>query len=42
MDADQSTLKFKLFVDGRETWQTTLLSPPPVRGKGRGKDAIWG
>ncbi|KAI9847913.1 MAG: hypothetical protein M1837_001430 [Sclerophora amabilis] len=37
----QSLLKFRLFVDGRETWSHLLTSPPPVSGGGRTKDALW-
>jgi alkaline phosphatase D len=40
--SDQSIFKFKLFVDGVETWSSILLSPPVVAGKARGKDALWG
>jgi alkaline phosphatase D len=27
---DQSSLKYQLFVDGVETWNTVVLSPPSV------------
>lgn len=40
--SDQSILKFKLFVDGREEWESIILSPPVPAGKGRAKDALWG
>lgn len=39
---EQSLLKFRLFVDGKEVWDYVLTSPPAVGGGGRGKDAIWG
>ncbi|KAG9236546.1 alkaline phosphatase family protein-like protein [Amylocarpus encephaloides] len=40
--SDQSILKFRLYVDGVETWSSVLLSPPVVPGKKWGKDALWG
>lgn len=40
--SDQSILKFKLFIDGKEEWSSVLLSPPMVQGKSRGKDSLWG
>jgi alkaline phosphatase D len=40
--SDQSILKFRLFIDGKEEWSSVILSPPVLRGKGRGKDALWG
>ena len=39
---EQSLLRFRLFVDGIETWNYVLMTPPAVSGGGRGKDAIWG
>lgn len=39
---DQGLLRFRLFVDGVETWDYVLMTPPAVSGGGRGKDAIWG
>jgi alkaline phosphatase D len=39
---DQSSLKFRLYVDGVETWSSILLSPPILPGRGRAKDALWG
>jgi len=39
--SDQSILKFKLFVDGKEAWSNVLLSPP-VALNNRKKDALWG
>ncbi|KAL9098951.1 MAG: hypothetical protein Q9163_005480 [Psora crenata] len=39
---EQGLLRFRLFVDGVETWQYVLMTPPAVAGGGRGKDAIWG
>lgn len=26
---DQSSLKYRLYVDGEEVWNTVVLSPPP-------------
>jgi alkaline phosphatase D len=40
--SDQSILKFRLFVDGVESWSSVLLSPPAVSGGGWSKDALWG
>jgi alkaline phosphatase D len=31
-DGAQSSLKYRLFVDGVETWDTVILSPEPVAG----------
>ncbi len=39
---EQGLLRFRLFVDGKETWEYVLMTPPAVSGGGRGKDAIWG
>lgn len=39
---EQGLLRFRLFVDGAETWSYVLMTPPAVTGGGRGKDAIWG
>ncbi|KAL9130257.1 MAG: hypothetical protein Q9217_001507 [Psora testacea] len=39
---EQGLLRFRLFVDGVETWQYVLMTPPAVAGDGMGKDAIWG
>ncbi|MCJ1483702.1 hypothetical protein MMC06_003870 [Schaereria dolodes] len=39
---EQSLLKFRLFVDGVETWAYSISSPPAIAGWGRGKDAVWG
>lgn len=36
---DQSTLKYRLFVDGVETWSHVLTT---AEGKGKSRDAIWG
>ncbi|KAL6704530.1 hypothetical protein ACN47E_008159 [Coniothyrium glycines] len=39
---EQSLLRYRLFVDGKETW-THVLSTPPVRdGSHRARDAVWG
>ena len=39
---EQGLLRFRLFVDGIESWDYVLMTPPAVGGAGRGKDAIWG
>ncbi len=39
---DQSLLKYRLYLDGVETWSSVILSPPAVAGKRWGKDALWG
>ena len=39
---EQGLLRFRLFVDGEETWDYVLMTPPAVYGGGRSKDAIWG
>lgn len=40
--SDQSLLRYRLFVDGREKWSHTLTSPPVGRlGWGEG-ESIWG
>ncbi|KAK3297016.1 PhoD-like phosphatase-domain-containing protein [Chaetomium fimeti] len=36
---DQSSLKYRLFIDGEETWNTVILSPPPLFGKSGG--SFW-
>ncbi|KAJ5050847.1 uncharacterized protein L3040_002716 [Drepanopeziza brunnea f. sp. 'multigermtubi'] len=40
--SDQSILKFRLYVDGVETWSSVLLSPPAITGNWWSKDAVWG
>ncbi len=40
--ADQSQLTYRLFVDGKEAWRYLIQTPPAIRGKSRGKDALWG
>lgn len=42
MGGEQGLLRFRLFVDGVESWDYVLMTPPAVGGGGRGKDAIWG
>lgn len=42
MGGEQGLLRFRLFVDGIESWDYVLMTPPAVGGGGRGKDAIWG
>jgi len=39
---EQGLLRFRLFVDGVETWDYVLMTPPAIGGGGRGKDAVWG
>ena len=36
---DQSTLKYRLFVDGEETWSHVLTT---AEGKGKAREALWG
>lgn len=38
--SEQSLLKYRLFIDGKETW-THVVSTPP-EGSQRSKDAVWG
>ncbi|KAI9876563.1 MAG: hypothetical protein M1830_006214 [Pleopsidium flavum] len=40
--SDQSVLKFRLFIDGKEAWSYVITTPPNLAGGGRGKDALWG
>jgi alkaline phosphatase D len=35
----QSSLKYRLYVDGKEVWNTVVLSSPPVEQKTGG--SIW-
>jgi len=40
--SEQSLLKYRLFIDGKEAW-THVISTPPLRdGSKRAKDAVWG
>ena len=40
---EQGLLRFRLFVDGVESWDYVLLTPPAVSSAaGKAKDAIWG
>lgn len=39
---EQGLLRFRLFIDGVESWDYVLTTPPAVSGGGRSKDAIWG
>ena len=39
---EQGLLRFRLFVDGVESWNYVLMTPPAIGGGGRGKDAVWG
>ncbi|KAK2064657.1 PhoD-like phosphatase [Colletotrichum caudatum] len=32
-EGEQSSLKYSLYVDGKVTWNTIILSPPPVNGE---------
>ncbi|KAI9863181.1 MAG: hypothetical protein M1813_004001 [Trichoglossum hirsutum] len=40
--AEQSVLRFRLFVNGDEVWNYILTTPPNLVGSGREKDAMWG
>ena len=40
--SDQSELRYRLFIDGKEAWSHKILTPPVAHGSGRGKDALWG
>ncbi|KAK4191350.1 alkaline phosphatase D [Podospora australis] len=40
-DREQSSLKYRLFVDGVEAWNTVVLSPPPVVGDKPVAGSIW-
>lgn len=42
MGGEQGLLRFRLFVDGVESWNYVLMTPPAVGGGRRGKDATWG
>ncbi|SPQ21191.1 9985ff18-d1dd-4c40-a304-c4ecf9de5ce7 [Thermothielavioides terrestris] len=37
---EQSSLKYRLFIDGAEVWNTVVLSPPPVVG-GKSSGSFW-
>ena len=39
---DQSTFKFRLFVDGKETWSYVVTTPEAGTVGGRAQEAIWG
>lgn len=36
MQGRQSSLTYHLYIDGKETWNMTLLSPEPVKSKSAG------
>jgi alkaline phosphatase D len=38
---DQSSLKYRLFIDGEEVWNTVILSPPPAAGGGMFSGSFW-
>lgn len=38
-DGDQGSLKYRLFVDGKEVWNTMIVSPPVVEEAGTG--SFW-
>ncbi|KAL2152439.1 hypothetical protein VTH82DRAFT_5623 [Thermothelomyces myriococcoides] len=38
--SDQSSLKYRLFIDGEEVWDTVVLSPPPVKAD-RSTGSFW-
>lgn len=35
-DGDQGSLKYRLFIDGKEVWNTMIVSPPAVEETGIG------
>jgi alkaline phosphatase D len=37
---DQSSLKYRLFIDGEEVWNTLFLSPPSAAG-GKPGGSFW-
>jgi alkaline phosphatase D len=39
---DQSLLRYRLIVDGKEAWTHVISTPPNVPGSDRAKDALWG
>ena len=39
---EQGVLRFRLVVDGVETWEYVLMTPPVKGGGGWGVDAVWG
>ncbi|KAL2177876.1 PhoD-like phosphatase-domain-containing protein [Thermothelomyces heterothallicus CBS 202.75] len=39
--SDQSSLKYRLFIDGEEVWNTVVLSPPPAKVD-RSTGSFWG
>lgn len=39
---EQGLLRFRLFVDGEETWNHVILSPPAGDHTPRARDALWG
>ncbi|KAF7872510.1 hypothetical protein EAF04_003431 [Stromatinia cepivora] len=40
--SDQSTLRFRLYVDGHEVWSSILLSAPAISGGRWTREALWG
>ena len=39
-EGDQGSLKFRLFIDGKEVWNTMIVSPPPADEEG-GRKGFW-
>jgi len=39
-EGDQGSLKFRLFIDGKEVWNTMIVSPPPADKEG-GPKGFW-
>ncbi|KAM7196427.1 PhoD-like phosphatase domain containing protein [Rhypophila sp. PSN 637] len=39
-EGDQGSLKYRLFIDGKEAWNTMIVSPPPVGEEG-GVGGFW-
>lgn len=40
-DGEQSSLKYRLYVDGVEVWNTVVLSPPPVVSDKPAAGSFW-
>lgn len=40
-EGDQSSLKYRLFVDGQEVWNTVVLSPPPTIETKEAAGSFW-
>lgn len=40
--SEQSLLKYRLFIDGKEAWERVISTPPLREGSARARDAVWG